>query len=395
LARTTSKGYAGAVPMSEGIRWRLLAFLPNLTFRADSPFVSDHLCICSTRDQRLHSLTLTAADRTAALMARSFETWFGAHYAPSCLLVREDAPKVCLNADVLRAFRNVCALATITYSTARLLTGGQWLPAWGDFFLFASHVPNRDGSIGNTDGPVRGWEDDAQKFRGRCAGQIDAPEGFAVDCDRVLLPRLLKAWHGYHLARPREIRLLPLFRSLEVAFQASRFPSDGFSSINDIGTRIGLWVSAFEVLFHPQTGSVNKRIVQLALTRTRPNDARLRRNLYRCTWGRPQQTFRIAFPALVYDELYRARNAFMHGNPVTARDLLFRQSRRYPPLLVLAPMIYNVALRAYIGATYPPLDDERLDEHWFGLGTIEEALIAVRSGSATTRRRRRPRRPVP
>jgi hypothetical protein len=41
-----------------------------------------------------------------------------------------------------------------------------------------------------------------------------------------------------------------VFRSLEVAFQANRFPSDGLSSINDIGTRIGLWVSAFEVLFH-------------------------------------------------------------------------------------------------------------------------------------------------
>jgi hypothetical protein len=303
--------------------------------------------------------------------------------------MRDGAPRACRNADALRAFRNVCALASITYSTARMLNGGQWLPAWGDFFLFASHVPNRDGSIGNIDGPVRGRQDEVNKFRGCCAGQIDAPEGFSVDADRVLLPRLLKAWHSYHPARPRDRDLLPLFRSLEVAFQASRFPSDGFSSINDVGTRIGLWVSAFEVLFHPGNGSVNKRTVQVALARTRLEDARLRRNIYRCTWGRPAQTFSIAFPAFVYDELYRARNAFMHGNSVDQRDVLFRRSRQYPPLLVLAPLIYNIALRAYIRSMFPVLDDEWIDERWFALGKIEEALLAVRNGSAA---RRRPRR---
>jgi len=185
---------------------------------------------------------------------------------------------------------------------------------------------------------------------------------------------------------------LALFRSLEVAFQASRFPSDGFSSINDVGTRIGLWVSAFEVLFHPGGGSVNKHLVQVAIARTRLKDPRLRRNLYRRTWGRPPRTFSIPFPALVYDDLYRARNAFMHGNPVTALDLLFRRSGKYPPLIVLAPLLYSVALRTYLRSTLTVLDDEWIDERWFGLGKIEEALLAVRNGSATRRRRKRPRR---
>ena len=37
--------------------------------------------------------------------------------------------------------------------------------------------------------------------------------------------------------------------SLEVAFHAALFPADGLASINDVGTRIALWVSAFEVLW--------------------------------------------------------------------------------------------------------------------------------------------------
>ncbi len=95
--------------MSAPSHWQLLAFLPNLSLHPDGAFTTDYLCICSTKDERLESLTATAADRTAAVMARSFETWFGVRYAPSCLLVRHDAPQVCRRADVLRAFRNVCA----------------------------------------------------------------------------------------------------------------------------------------------------------------------------------------------------------------------------------------------------------------------------------------------
>lgn len=374
-------------------QWQVLAFLPNLTLKPPAAFASDYLCICSTTDDRFKMLTAGAADHTAARMAAAFRTWFDVPYAPCCLLLRAAAPTAYLRADVLRAFRNVCALATITHSTARLLTGDQWLPAWGDFFLFASHVPNRDGSIGNTDGPVRGLQDEIHKFRGQCAGQIDAPTGFGVDFDHVILPRLLRAWHDYHARRPRVRSWLPLFRSLEIAFQASRFPSDGFSSFNDIGTRIGLWVSAFEVLFHPGTGSVNKRIVQNALQQVALAEPRLRHNTYTCTWGRPPQTFRISFPGFVYDELYRARNAFMHGNPVTFRDVLLRRSRRYPPLLAIAPVLYNLALRAVLLPSFPITDEEWIDDRWFGLGKTEKALLAVRNGTATRRRRRRRVRP--
>jgi hypothetical protein len=223
---------------------------------------------CSTNDERLNALTETAADRTAIAMARSFQTWFGVKCSPSCLLVRHDAPRACRRTDVLRAFRNVCAIAAVTNSTAYLLTGGQWLACCRAFFLFASHVPNSDGSIGNLGAPVGGLEDEVDKLRGQCAGQIDSPEGLSVHADPVFLRRLFQAWHRFHLARPRERSLLPLFRSLEIAFQASRYPSDGFSSINDVGTRIGLWVSAFEVLFHPGIGSVNKTHARGSATAT-------------------------------------------------------------------------------------------------------------------------------
>jgi hypothetical protein len=52
-----------------------------------------------------------------------------------------------------------------------------------------------------------------------------------------------------------------MFRSLEIAFHALRFPTDALLSVYELGVRIVLWVSAFEVLLYPSQpgGQVNLR----------------------------------------------------------------------------------------------------------------------------------------
>jgi hypothetical protein len=145
-------------------RWQLLFILPNLSLRTKGPFASEYVCICSAEDERMNHLTDSPADQTAVRMVGAFRNWFGVRYMPSCLLLRERSD------EVLRAFRNVCAISTITQATARMFNGGQWLPTYGDFFFFASHVPNQNGWIGNLQGMVRGMNDDVDSFAGQCAG---------------------------------------------------------------------------------------------------------------------------------------------------------------------------------------------------------------------------------
>jgi hypothetical protein len=195
----------------------------------------------------------------------------------------------------------------------------------------------------------------------------------------------LKAWNSHYIRRPTDPELLPLFRSLEVAFEASRFPSDGLSSINDAGTRIGLWVSAFEVLFHPGHGRrVNKHVVQQELARMSSyTDRRLTRLTYTYEYNGSHRT---NFAGVIYDEMYRARDDFMHGNPVTQRNLRLRRSRRYAPLWVIAPVEYNIALRAYMKSMFAMPDEDQRDDSFYGRRAISNALLNVRSGRTGRRR---------
>jgi hypothetical protein len=373
--------------MGAPISWHLFFVLPNLCPKVPSPFVTDSVAICSGKDPMLAHVADTPGDATSRAMLGKYRTWFGKAYVPGCLLVKSDAPATARNAETLRGFRNVCAAATVTACAARTLKGGQWLPLHSDFFFFASHVAGKNGWIQNMDGPVGGMNDDVEHFAGQCNAQIDLPEGFSPEVDPVLLRRLLEAWDLYAIKRKRRTELLPIFRSLEVAFHAARFPTDGLFSVNDAGTRVGLWVSALEVLAHPGPGGkADKEKVQLLLGSVRLRKPSVGRRRFNVQYGKKRYT--VALAGRIYDDLYAARNAFMHGNPASAGDLRFRKSPKRPSLLLLAPLLYNLALRAMLDRLMPaPKKLIDVDDDFLGRGLIEKGLHAALRGGVTQRAR--------
>ena len=371
-----------------GATWHLFLILPNLCPPIPSPFASEYLYLCSGNDPVLGDVADTPGDNTGKAMIGQYQNWFRKAYTPGCLLVRSDAPASLREAETLRAFRNVCALSVISHCMARQLAGrAQWVPLYSDFFMFASYVAAKNGWIQNLDGPVGGMDDDLEHFTGQCSGQIGIPDGFSLTVDQVLLKRLLKAWMKHYITEPADPAFVRLFRSLEVAFQAARFPSDGLSSINDIGTRIGLWVSAFEVLLHPGVGKVDKVRVQEAIGGVQLSTVRLTRKRFSVKHRNVDQM--VALPARIYDDLYAARNGFMHGNPVEARDLRFGRSIKRARLVDLAPVLYNLALRAFLNPHFPSDEDDDLDDFFLGLRDIEKGLERAIRGPEGWRRRKR------
>jgi hypothetical protein len=371
--------------MVESASWDLLFVLPNLCpKKVPSPFATKYLAICSGNDPILKLVANTPGNATALAMHGKYRNWFGKSYVPGCVVVRSDAPNAVREADTLRAFRNVCAAATISCCCARKLAGGQWLPLYSDHFVFASHVAGKNGWIQNMDGPVGGMNDDVENFVGQCAGQIDAPGAFSVNADPVLLQKLLAVWEVYCLKKRRRSDLSPIFRSLVVAFHAARFPSDGLSSINDAGTRVGLWVSALEILAHPGPGGkADKQKVQALLGSVKLHDKSLKRRRHKVSYAKSSYT--VALAGRIYEDLYTARNGFMHGNPVQRQHLHFRRSFKRPSLMLLAPLLYNLALRATLDRLMPQTTPQPLidvEEDFFGLGVIEKGLkAALRGGS--------------
>jgi hypothetical protein len=66
-----------------------------------------------------------------------------------------------------------------------------------------------------------------------------------------LFDPLIALWENYYLNKKSDHSFSNVFRSLQLAFSASKMPTDNFSTVYDYGTKIGLWISSIEILFHP------------------------------------------------------------------------------------------------------------------------------------------------
>lgn len=286
------------------------------------------------------------------LLTRRFYSAFGHKYRPGCLLVKADARSRVLDSDALVSFRNMCAIATTTqgWGTALASMSGHRSILWNDSFQFGFYTPGRSGGYVFLHGAVWGFEsaDRMRRMRLHPASQFESLRTAAPDVDVALLGRLMTAWRRYYVQKRERRRFEPLFRSLATAFHAGLFPSDGITVLSDAGTRIGQWVSAFEVLFHPGIGGrVDKDRVMRELASGPWDSSVLVAKRYTVRVGHKVKR-RATLLERIYEDLYDARNAFLHGNRVTQSTVRFRGQRNRLSLVELVPSLYHGALLAFL-----------------------------------------------
>jgi hypothetical protein len=327
--------------MATAPRYEFVLLLPNLSLPLPTPFDCGEMVICAGNDPRLKQLIGTRGSISGRKLLKRYRTPFGDHYVPSCLLIREDFSKhFSKDYDALVGFRNICALVTACLNRTKAVRGNaQWEVLHSDHFAFGRYIPAPDGTIQSLGGPV--WNlDEVSGFRGQCSPHLGSPKSFSLRPDAYLLDRLFKIWRLAFVNRHRRSAYKKLFRSMELAFHACQYPSDGVTTTNDVGTRITLWVNAFEALFHPGTGRVNKRHVQEQLALVDWDKAILKAQRYRITFNRKQMT--VTLPEKIYDGLYEARNKFTHGDRILLRHLKY--GRHKISLLSMASALYLAAL---------------------------------------------------
>ncbi len=367
-------------------QWDLLFTLPNLSPPIPTPFVSDGYVICSGKDPRLTHLAANAGNETSLKMLKKFSTAQGRRYRPGCFLIRSDIPIASRHAETIRAFRNACAIATTTAFYATRLANpdaAQWHVAWSDQFRFGHFIAGQSGWVQTLGGPVMGMDDEIPHQQ--AAAAFGNPTHFSFVVDQPLLERLFRTWRQCYLRRQNRKKLLRLFRALEIAFHASLFPADGLTSINDVGTRVALWVSAFEVACHPG-GSVNKRHVQKVISDAPFSGKTL--GSPRFTVSYRENKFRATLPEALYDDLYWTRNQFLHGMPVRPAMLHDRQSDKYTAVADIAPVLFNAALVSRLNSLCvpgAPMDFKKLTRKTIarymksheGIERMSEALMAA------------------
>lgn len=347
--------------------WDFVGVFHNLSIL--HPLECGDLLVAPASDNRVTQ----RARKEAALrpLLGNFCDQFRRAFEPACLLVRQ---KSRATGDGITAFLNILRIASITRAWERAVAGGaQAINAYlySDYFDLYPWTPSRNGDLLLIHTPAMSGGDAPTDFRGQSDPSLARVSSAHIDHDETLLRGLL----AQHRARWRQTRernwaRRALFRSLEMACCAMRMPYDNLGSINDYGTRLALWVSAFEILAHPgRRSNVDLAKVRELLRSVAYRTARVRSSRY-CVRGTP-----ATLPEVAYEAIYCIRNDFLHGNPVRLATLFPRgESRRYP-LTAVAPILYKCALAAHLNL-YDGVDDDGvpLSEASHSQSNMESAL---------------------
>lgn len=104
-----------------------------------------------------------------------------------------------------------------------------------------------------------------------------------------------------------------MFRSLNMANQASQIPAGSDTTFYDVGHAIALWVSAFEILAHPGMGKSGLYRVYGLLEDVAWECSRSRYRRYKAHKIGKKNSPRRPLACWIYGEIYRARNDFLEN----------------------------------------------------------------------------------
>jgi hypothetical protein len=207
---------------------------------------------------------------------------------------------------------------------------------------------------------------EVSRFKGQATPEIFPIELHPADIDKTLLTALIHRWRRRYFKSKPTWEDRALFRSLNMANIACQLPSIVDTTVFDHGRILALWVSAFEILVHPGNAKANQAAVNAVFGKVPYFDSAMLRKAHRAYDHKVGRATRTILPRAVYAQLYRARNDFLHGEPVSNRSLRLKRTRTH--LFEVAPSLYRLALTAFIDLcfteTAPPTSDREAYLAW-------------------------------
>jgi hypothetical protein len=285
------------------------------------------------------------------------------------------------------SFRDAVAASFVLLARARAVTSSFPLSAqWMDGFSIFPWMLARDHKHIVCQTPaVRGLHN-VESFRGQSSPELVCRSLTKGDLDQPLFNTLRQKWREVYLDGSTAHADIALFRSLNMAFRAGSIPAGADATDYDYGRSIALWVSAFEILAHPGGSGKADLFKVYDLFETAPYESAKLSDAVHTAYdkrARPAQYRNLA--CWLFGEIYRARNDFLHGNPLPP-DRMFIKGSGQHMLNYVAPL-YRVALSAALGIRWtsamPPESNTEAVGRWISekmkflvpQQSIESALI--------------------
>ncbi len=327
--------------------WSLIYVLPNLKIK--DPFETEFVAIVPNNDPRL--IEITSSNRLAKLLLDGFATETGKKVNPCGLILRDDAPGTAQNQNAIVDFRNALSISSLIPALARAIRNDNvFEPPCADYYDFypVTLTKRGDGFITSTPTSLTLWSK-PKDFRGSTYAHISVNDHIIAVPDELVAERLINEWKRRYIKPGADTwKSRVLFRSMRVAYNALLTPYRS-GTVFEYGISLCLWVSAFEILLQKRRGRVGYHDIVKFLGERKWGNGPLDARRYRISLK--GQVIRGNVAQKMYVELYRARNDFLHGNPVSDKSLYPWANKAKPPLFLLAPVLYGVALDLFIPQT--------------------------------------------
>jgi hypothetical protein len=368
----------GLIPAQSSIgnnMWLIIFALPDLNL--NEPVGDENIAIVPKDDSRITKITKNSPFSKA--LVENFEDQFGQKQNPALLIISDTAPQQLREIDAIVGFRNIFALSTIIKGHEHSLTSKfVAYPVYSDYFDFYPITISKDDDGFLTKSPsVLGFDDERKSFRGQTSPSLAGPAHVSAGPPGFLFDQLQKVWSRRYLRkRYGEWSTRALFRSLEMAYQATSMPFKNYSTMYDFGASASLWVSALEILSHPKKGSANLSTVLDLIGKYDWIDKDVKRRAYVVKYGGKRTNVNLA--QKLYKELYDTRNAFLHGNPVTPNRLKPFRRKEAQAITRFAPLLYEVALISFLEQFKPKRKYKRIDMlKEYGKKSVTERKLAA------------------
>lgn len=336
--------------------WTPIWVLPNIEL--DVSVESDNFALVPFTDKRVRRMKRQYPEFRKFMMR--FTDTFKNRIHPTLILRREDASDRLKTGEAAASFRDLLVASMVPYAQSRNIiydnTGNR--VAYSSYFWVYPWMIDRKYRDIIALTPTMTAVHEARAFKGQSSPDLFPVRVMRSDFDEPMLQELLQRWMArYNVANPAWENIA-LFRSLNMANQASLFPGGVDATIHDFGRIISLWISAFEILVHPGgDGKANLGKVFALLERVPWIDKKCGYRWFET--GINEKSVRRNLACWIYKKLYRCRNNFLHGNPVKISNLKIRESGR--SLASFAATLYRLGLTSFLDLSWkeqlPPIAD--------------------------------------